>query len=162
MLLLRRGHGNARDPVTSSPRRRKLGSLSQVPAALAAGTLTVILASGCGAAGGPAGESVGTGDTLAIVTTVPVTSRTVPKRWGEAFTAMARVAIREAAQGKVALVRCSATVTIVASGHRARTALCTAVADSTCGEWLVYRKGTRLEASLWRYRPLEICRRKTG
>jgi hypothetical protein len=93
-------------------------------------------------------------------TTVPVTTQTTPHRWSEAFTARARVAIGKVGQGEATAVRCSSTVTIIQSGHRTTTALCTAVADSDCGEWFVYRTGVRLVASMWRFRPLNVCRRK--
>ena len=124
--------------------------------------MTVFLLTGCGSArGNRVTTSANTGGTLVLsTTTVPLTTQTTPHRWGEAFRARARVAIGKAGQGKATAVRCLSSVTIIQSGHRTTTALCTAVADSDCGEWFVYRKGGRLVASLWRFQPPTVCHRK--
>jgi hypothetical protein len=134
-----------------------------VLAALATGTVAVLLATGCGSAARTSETTnVNSGSTLVLsTTTIPLATQATRHRWGEAFTARARVAVGKAGQGKATAVRCLASLTIVQSGHRTMTALCTAVADADCGEWFVYRKGARLVASLRKFQPLSVCRRKT-
>lgn len=131
---------------------------SRVAAALAAATVTVVPLAGCASVGGKSS----TRQILRLVTTVPVASSTTPHHWGRAFVATARVAIGKGGQGKPTRVRCSATVTIIVSGHRRSTALCTAVTDATCGEWFVYREDAQLAASLWRYQPISACHGRGG
>ena len=145
-----------------TPERGKLPAL-RVLILWLLGTVTVALVVGCGSAGGtPAQLTEGSETVVLAPATVTVTSQTTPHQWSDAFAARARVAIGRGGQGKPTAVSCSSTITITLPSRRTRTtALCTAITDSTCGEWFAYPKSGEFMASLWRYRPLAVCRRKS-
>jgi hypothetical protein len=146
-----------------TPERGKLPTVKGLSLCLL-GTATVVLVVGCGSAVGTPAQLTSGGETVVLTpATVTVRSQTTPHQWGDAFAARARIAIGRGRQGNPTAVSCSSTITIMLPGHRTRTtALCTAITDSTCGEWFAYRQNGKLVTSLWRYRQLAVCRRKAG
>ncbi len=95
--------------------------------------------------------------TRAVATNVPY--KTAPFTADLALKQKARKAIGDTMHRDVSAIECPLTLTLMPPSQKPiRTVLCNALSEAECTQWLVYREGHSLRASLWRYSPRRVCR----